>query len=336
MNTPRPTCCRRCGGFTLTEVLVTIGIIVVIIGILIPVVTGVRDKARAADTASFIMSLRAAIEQYQQEWKSYPGPFSNNDIRGGAGGVAVTVVPPVGGGFDTTDFDSEDVSGTENLVLGLLGGLRYDGGNFEYQPDQVGNGPFSLNPNNPKKSAPYIENANLSWRTNAANLKTGDYDDGANPDDTIIPEFVDRFPEPMPILYLRANKGNAGLVEANNTAQYNVEHINVYTVPVGGKSIGLNKKLDDSDRVGTTAPEHGLQEVGDPDQETMDRHNPGSRTFLYPYNAGIYIHNPNMALPNGPGEGTPRQKDGFILISAGIDRVYGTADDITNFGAVAP
>jgi hypothetical protein len=28
---------------------------------------------------------------------------------------------------------------------------------------------------------------------------------------------------------------------------------------------------------------------------------------------------------------SPRQKDTYIIISAGIDRVYGTYDDITNF-----
>jgi hypothetical protein len=31
-----------------------------------------------------------------------------------------------------------------------------------------------------------------------------------------------------------------------------------------------------------------------------------------------------------------RKKDEYILISAGPDRVYGTPDDITNFGQVTP
>ncbi len=33
---------------------------------------------------------------------------------------------------------------------------------------------------------------------------------------------------------------------------------------------------------------------------------------------------------------TARSKDTYILISAGPDRVYGTADDICSFGTVAP
>jgi hypothetical protein len=32
--------------------------------------------------------------------------------------------------------------------------------------------------------------------------------------------------------------------------------------------------------------------------------------------------------------GTPRAKDGYILISAGADGMYGTLDDITSFGDV--
>jgi hypothetical protein len=36
-----------------------------------------------------------------------------------------------------------------------------------------------------------------------------------------------------------------------------------------------------------------------------------------------------------PGNQVAREKDKYILISAGPDRVYGTDDDITNFGSVA-
>jgi hypothetical protein len=47
--------------------------------------------------------------------------------------------------------------------------------------------------------------------------------------------------------------------------------------------------------------------------------------YSYPYNIVAALRHPT--LPN-----TPKQQDGFILISAGSDRVYGTKDDITNFG----
>ena len=49
----------------------------------------------------------------------------------------------------------------------------------------------------------------------------------------------------------------------------------------------------------------------------------------YPYDLHAYLRSPQ-------NDNQARQKDGFILISAGSDRVYGTSDDITSFGAIAP
>ena len=63
--------------------------------------------------------------------------------------------------------------------------------------------------------------------------------------------------------------------------------------------------------------------------------NPLGLTRVYPYDLYAALVDPNItrvkATPTAPAN-SPRQKDGFILISAGIDRVYGTEDDIANFG----
>jgi hypothetical protein len=47
-----------------------------------------------------------------------------------------------------------------------------------------------------------------------------------------------------------------------------------------------------------------------------------------------YSSNGTLVPTQIDATGTPRQKDGFILIGAGIDRIYGTIDDDTNFGGV--
>jgi hypothetical protein len=62
--------------------------------------------------------------------------------------------------------------------------------------------------------------------------------------------------------------------------------------------------------------------------------------------AGPYFNNPTVIanVPSGDKtpdltwnfSGRPRMVDQFILISAGSDGIYGTADDITNFGDVIP
>ncbi len=77
-----------------------------------------------------------------------------------------------------------------------------------------------MNPANPKRYPAYMDATNLSWQNNpyigSGNGKTGRYFDDAAPltavntggaDDSIIPEFVDRFPQAMPILYMRCKIG---------------------------------------------------------------------------------------------------------------------------------
>src|SRR5262245_10863350 len=67
--------------FTTIELLVVIGIIVALIGILIPVVGKVRESAKATDTAALIQQLGGAIEQYYSDFRAYPGPLPDTAIR---------------------------------------------------------------------------------------------------------------------------------------------------------------------------------------------------------------------------------------------------------------
>jgi hypothetical protein len=61
---------------------------------------------------------------------------------------------------------------------------------------------------------------------------------------------------------------------------------------------------------------------------------PGPNYYL-PYDCYPYFTNSALTDP-ATNVRTAKQKDRFILISAGKDRVYGTDDDITSFGSVAP
>ena len=95
-------------GFTLVELLVVIGIIAVLVGILIPVVAHVRQTAYAASTSSQLIVIQQAIENYKQTFDAYPGPLANSQL------LPANNAPRYGGPF----------TGSENLVLGLLGGLK--------------------------------------------------------------------------------------------------------------------------------------------------------------------------------------------------------------------
>jgi prepilin-type N-terminal cleavage/methylation domain-containing protein len=366
-------------GFTLVELLVVIGIIVVLIGILLPVVSKIRRAALVTDTRNFVNQLGAAIERYQQDFKAYPGPFGNNDVcyasfTGGAFANNFLNKTPSGVGYDSADVVGvASITMSENLVLGLLGGIHVNASNsaeLDYDATSVGGGPYSLSTIGlPKRYTAYLDNTKqLSWKPVGNNGIAGHfYDDSGAAADAIIPCFVDTFTDPMPILYMRAkiganpaapSGGYTNLVnpivtnDLTETAtptvrpgQYDISQIIGYTGAYtgswspasstsqtlvagnAGTSIGIGKSAAASSY--TTAPVgnnlyHGLQMATwtAPSYPSMTR---GATGYQYPYDAYPYL--------TGSG-GLARQKDSYILIAAGADRVYGTDDDICNFGTV--
>jgi prepilin-type N-terminal cleavage/methylation domain-containing protein len=345
---PRPAIRR--GGFTLVELLVVIGIIVLLVGILLPVVNGVRRSAWNAAAQQQVSRLTSAIEAYNQEFGAYPGPLSNDQV------ITATNLPTVftsgggGGGAALTR-----VTMPENLVLGLIGGLELPAGATApvYNELRIKNrmGPMGLNPASPKGYKVYFEAspAELSLDSllqNGSNKNFRSDQGGPAATDSQIPEIVDPFPDRLPVLYLRARKGAPGVVSNNNQPakyQYDLMQISPYTLP-RATTPGANGAPPSG--IGGSGP-HGLAALGTP---TLLKNinmpeapwkgpktGPPNGTDGAPaYDAIPYFMHSQLNSTGAPANATatPRQKDTYILISAGKDRVYGTRDDITNFGSL--
>ena len=314
---------RGLGGFSLVELMVVILIIGLLGAILLPVIGKMKQAAYKTDSAAQLNVIRMACESYHGMFKAYPGLFSDNDVYSHTQWNRQNRVGIPGG---INHSGQNYVTGTENLVLSLMGGvkLKSDLVDVEFQPDVgqggVGAGPYNLNPRSPKQLGLLIEGGDKmlpdGWRTGPQNFTDTS---GKVAQDTNIPEFVDRYSEPLPILYLRARVGAPGIIGTPGSPQpYQYDHRQI----AGYTKLGANPGLEfPGQKWSLTAAES--------DKMNNER---GA-------DAINYLKAPSAPIPSGFSVtnqvgGTPRSKDSFILISAGADRVYGTMDDITSFGSI--
>ena len=324
---------RQSQGFTLTELLVVIGIVVVLVGILVPTISVVRKAAYGAKSQQMISQLSTAIEAYYMDYRAYPGPIHNNNVGAGrASGISNV---------------ARDITMSENLFLGLSGGLQLNPGTgIFFAPADVTKGPRVLSATGTKTNAfahaNYVQDMPFT-KPNATNDAWRFSDGIGQANDTIIPEYVDGYTAPLPILYLRARTGartltalgsqtaadNAVITTGVAAAQYDLEHILGYTATDIGEGKDTKKKtlyIPPS-----IWPQHGLRFAPNLTL-SMLRNPPTGLTHAYPYDAYAYLGNPSSLDPTFLRFEQPRQKDGYILISAGPDRIYGTEDDICSFG----
>lgn len=321
-------------GFTLIELMVVIGIIVLLAAILLPVVSQVRQTSYNTTTAAQIQRIAQACQQYYHDFNSYPGPIANANLLGGSNPIApATLMQNV-----TNNNGGNGITSSENLVLGLFGYLdppragaspaipNYNGNTTA--TTTTANPPahdvLSLNPLRPAKYS-YIDFV-------PSELSGG----SAGPlealtrvtiTDTNVPEFVDRFPGPLPILYIRAFVGGTAMPQADKqdvnggaAVQYNYLELSAYGCNIQTATGAKVVMLDNNYFTSLTA--QPLSDAASPYTD-WNGMNPVPGSSPATYNG--YLTNPNLG--GGAAGGTVRGKDGFILLSAGKDRIYGTTDD---------
>ena len=277
---------RKRTGFTIVELLAALGIIALMVGLLIPALSMVRNTAKETKQKAQFATIELALTAFKNDYGDYP----RSDWP----------LPPA---------PWSDYCGAQKLAEALVG---WDLLGFHPKSDFRSNGrnddgEFIYDVNNPiffdQRRGPYLELATFdAFRLgNISILNPGlFFDSRPLAPNTFV--LCDVFGEKKIML------SNGKTVRAGAPILY-------YRANTSAKTIREIYNAQDNDV---------LIQIK---QQTDNKEQPLSRPagqFQYFYD---YIRDPKISA-----RPWPYRPDSYILISAGADGLYGTSDDIRNFG----
>lgn len=329
---------RTRAGFSLTELLVVIGIIVLLVGILLVALGAVQKKARKTQTLGTMNAFAGACQAFQSENGRYPGVIPDEVINANPSGG-----PP-------------QLSSTENALLELIGGFRvlspfdtisppgqvkidYDafkaaavappndptnmielvfgstGWSVVIDKKKLGEGPIV----NGKLHGPYF-----TARKDELQRLAGQLSDAIDPDHPKLPDLADAWGNP--IIYIRQSRNRGPLTNFTNNPpkpQFEFGGVNDYLRSTALGELGRNQLWSAGNPGGSILT--AANTIADKNFALILRH-PGISPSIVP---------PPPANLNNVYQGSP--KGSFVLISAGPDGVYfSAADGPGSSGAAIP
>ncbi len=297
-------------GFTITEVLTAVAIMALLIGILLPAMTYVRNTAKETMQKAQIGTIEMALTAFRNDYGDYPPSYWRR--------IGAPTWP-----------STPDYCGAQKLAEALLGwdllGFHPDSdwqadgwnnepywsGGIEYASDMY----FFYDTNSVtdmgKRKGPYLELASA----NAFTLSQlfGTVATPLNRDRFMLCDVFgvktvtlangETVKAGTPILYYKANTSSKTISDPA-VASYN----RIYDVRDNFPIVALGRVTDQEPHpLGFTTPYSVF--YGDPAIPALG-----------------YIQDPKVEA-----QPWPYRPDSYILISAGVDGLYGTPDDITNF-----
>ena len=316
----------RTSGLTVIEILVVVGIIALLVGLLLPAVHTVQKMAKEVKQKAQFTSIELGLAAFKSDYGDYPpSSWWNPDPTGTA--------------------TRQDYCGAQKLSEALLGwdllgfhpdsgwradGLDRAGGPLAYDPLKV-NAAVSLD----KRKGRYVEleHANVfQLGDSVPGARDGLFPDTSNISGTnvplaartyvmcdvftvndrkiltnastlAVPGVAAQMVSPgTPILYYKANPASKVHADAQVDPQFRI-----YNVRDNWPLVSLGMVADALKPLGTG---------------TRRMHPLADANYFYEY-----IRDPKIqARP------WPYRPDSYLLISAGADGIYGTHDDIRNFG----
>ncbi|MHC4113921.1 MAG: prepilin-type N-terminal cleavage/methylation domain-containing protein [Planctomycetota bacterium] len=310
----------RKGGFTIVELLVVFGIIVLVAGILLPSFTMVRRSAKEVKQKAQLTAISLGLTAFKNDFGDYPESSFEEpaplEFYCGAQKLAEALV-----GWDLMGFHPDSawrIDGYDGVV---------PGGNSTYDPDRI-RGEDSLK----ERKGYYLEletanvfriGSNPIERNGLFNLfseqtwNTHVICDVYGVRRIIIRNEV--FHAGAPILYYRANTSSKNMTDPDLRRR-------IYNAGDNGPIINLGRLTRDGSP-GRSHYRPGIDTHYDLNNENADDYQ-GFTLYINDYRV---VSNPLDPL-DPTARPWPCRPDSYLLISAGLDGLYGTADDITNFG----
>jgi len=305
----------RRSGFTLIELLVAVGIIVLLIAIALPVLSLVKKKSQESDSRAQLMAIRASVEGYFNLFRAYPGPMLEERLTRDMGWTA-----------------------PQNLSLGLLGSIQTGDREFNNQPQlsprinwggsQYARVPLPVYPGQEYRAyateeprgvydladgvqhAPFYSPRKSELRV-AQGLATpsNPWPNTSTTAHTAIPVLFDRFGDALPILYFRRDTTFVTPVVADT-----------YITPGVGAGAAYYR-LSNAAFVNSTTLQASSGTVC---SQATSGYNTANISTAVTAPFSTHLEEAMTDLTSDfstPATRKPRNM--FVLISAGLDRVYG-------------
>jgi type II secretory pathway pseudopilin PulG len=305
--------------FTIVELLTSVTIIALLLGILLPSISMIRTKAKETAQKAQFTTIDMALEAFKQDYGDYP-PSDRQDgaptgfLYCGAQKLTEALL-----GWDLAGFHPK----TNWRHDGYSGTVIPIGERYTYDPCRA-DGTRTLT----ERKGPYLEVAKTSvFRLGTSNPTANDglYNPATTPNfaffDSTVPNYV--------------------ICDVFGVKKLTIPKSGNQTVTTTAGTPILYYKADTSSKMLSClpldAPKSMYKYTDNQALINLGVLPNASRPHKLASNSGRYFCDPEYKIPDlkvpalQTGERWPNRPDTYILISAGADHEFGTNDDILNF-----
>jgi type II secretory pathway pseudopilin PulG len=308
----------RKSGFTIVELFVVLAIITLVAGILLPSFTMVRRSAKQTKQKAQLTAIGLGLTAFKNDFGDYPESSSEEPLGGfycGAQKLAEALV-----GWDLLGFHPDSEFNVDGYDDPPGTWFIYDSSTDDELKERKG---YYIE----------LETANVFKIGNDPVVQNGLFSNLVPPlageTYVICDEYgvkrinvgndnvgYDVVRAGAPILYYRANTSSKNMIDLPWSQR-------IYNASDNGPIINLGRLTRD----GRQGRWHWLTGDAHYDLNNEVDNYWGFTLYVNDYRV---VSNPDLVDP--AARPWPHRPDSYLLISAGLDGLYGTADDITNFG----